>query len=35
MVLIGMPVFYCVGAAISVALFLYLLIAMVKPEKFE
>jgi K+-transporting ATPase KdpF subunit len=29
-----MPVLYVVGATISVALFVYLLFAMLKPEKF-
>ena len=29
-----MPVLYLVGAAISVALFFYLLFAMLKPEEF-
>ncbi len=30
-----MPVLYLVGAAISVALFIYLLFAMLKPESFS
>jgi K+-transporting ATPase KdpF subunit len=30
-----MPVLYLVGAAISVALFVYLLFAMLKPENFS
>jgi K+-transporting ATPase KdpF subunit len=30
-----MPILYSVGAVISVALFVYLLFAMVRPEKFE
>jgi K+-transporting ATPase KdpF subunit len=30
-----MPIFYVVGAIISAALFVYLLFAMVRPERFD